>query len=235
MNNKLIEMGGLATVILKVRTPFCLNGKEYEVGDILTIFEDAIAMIDYNTSSREENLKIKNTNLFNYYSYQINLIDLSSISLTTEMMNLFSKYNADSFTIPNIEISAASDGNLYPLKTPDKLKPAKIISTNVLLEHQQGLLYNEFLEDNKEYSFLYYSTQDGDYFELGSNNRDHMPYLSMEIIVKGNIDKKTSYTYLFFDKVDLEDLPTLDVVDGSTNKIRLRFKVLDGNNFLGVS
>lgn len=224
MSYKLIEFGGQATVILRAVTDFEVNNVFYKKDDVVFLLRDV--NLDFTYNEKYSDTKVGHKNLLFYDERAINNIVIEQASLTSEYLQLFCKKIVEPYYKSNIEKVNFRDKTAYLTKTisTDSIyiidKGQSRISYDS--EYNSITLTDMELEDG-EYTIIYKEKLNEDNYDI--NNSCSIPYLSMEIICEGNIDKERGNCYITVPKVSLLNRPDFTLTNQITIQ-NLTFKVI---------
>lgn len=225
MSYNLMEFGGQSTVILRAITDFTVNDFEYKKDDVVFLLKDVT--LDFSYHEKSSDVKLGKQNQLFYDERHINTITIGETSLTSNYLQLFCSKIAENYTRTHVEDVFVTDGEMFLTNK---------ITNNVIyiLEHGSYIVtinsdYNSIsldaadLLDDGEYTILYQEEMLKPSYDI--NNSSSIPYLSMEIIGQGNLDKEDSKIYFFIPKVSLLNRPDFSLTRRVTTQ-NLTFKVI---------
>ena len=225
MSYNLMEFGGQATVILRAITDFTVNDLEYYKDDVVFLLENVT--LDFSYLEKSSDVRVGKQNHLFYDERHINTITIGEASLTSEYLRLFCTKVNTFYNRTHIEDVHITQGNLFLTK---KITEKEIYILNhgkyqVNIDEQYNsasLEAADLLEDGN-YTILYQENIQQDVYDI--NNSNSIPYLSMEIIGQGNLDKEDSKIYFFIPKVSLLNRPDFSLTRRVTAQ-NLTFKVI---------
>lgn len=231
MSYKLLEFGGQANVILRANIDMSINGTNYQAGDVVFLFEGVDLEFTYN--EKHNTSTIGKRNQLSYFERNINTVNISNLSLTTDYIEVFGEQKTDNFDRSVIEQVTVTDKKFYTLQLP---------STNMVYILNQGQLnvnvdaeYREvtLLEDieDGEYTVIYTTSVNTPLYDI--NGMESIPYLQMEIMGLGNVDKENGNVYIRIPKVNLINRPDFSL-STRVSAQDLTFQVIQDTILFGV-
>ena len=231
MSYKLLEFGGHANVILRANIDMSINGNTYNAGDVVFLFEGVNLEFTYN--EKHNTSTIGRRNQLSYFERNINTINISNLSLTTDYIEVFGEQQTDNFDRSVIERVVVTDRKFYTLQLPSKNKV--YILNQGQLEVELDAEYRELtiksdIEDG-EYTVIYSTAVDAPLYDI--NGMESIPYMQMEIMGLGNVDKEDGNVYIRIPKVNLINRPDFSLSDriGAQD---LTFQVIQDTILFGV-
>lgn len=232
--NSLIEIGSKADVILSFRADTKINGICYKKGEPYLYLRDVNVLVGY---SKADETAETNKTLMAYSNIKPRTVTIGSVSLTrklaallaaykgsvTEPLTVFRTLVADENTIYlNDKVFEGSDFFVYD----ENLEKVD----NVTFDRATNTLTSENFIDDNQYLISFASELVGTKLEL---NKEHSPYMEMEIQGVGNIDKATKKVIMKFDKVSLNSLVNFNFIQGDMINVPLEFHIIeDTGNFV---
>lgn len=236
--NKLIEIGSKANVVLRFKTDTVVNGICYKANEPYLLFKNANVLVEYSNENKTGNAA--RTVIANS---QINprTVSIGSINLTRKLVSLFTTFQAaeEDFSLTKFQTSPAEESN--------GIKQI-ILNEEILTDTEDQIFVYE--EDNlnkieftysaapdrvtssefdleKNYIVSYKSKLQGLKFELG---KQAIPYLSLEIQGVGNVDKIKKNIIMYFDKVSLNTTIDFTFIQDQMINVPLSFHIIDNKN-----
>lgn len=224
MSYKLMEFGGQATVILRAICDFEVNGIQYTKDDVVLLLDDVPLNFTYN--EKMSDVRVGKQNQLFYDERRIDTIIVGETQLTSDYLQLFCKKISNTYIRSHIETIQITDKTMYLTN--------KITNDNIyILDHGKYTV-----EINTEYNSATLNVEefpDGEYDVLYQeeliqatydvNSTCSLPYLNMEVIGQGNIDKQTGNIYFSIPKVSLLSRPEFSLNNLITSQ-NLIFKVI---------
>lgn len=233
MAYKLLEFGGKANVVLRANIDMDINGNHYDAGDIVFLFDGVDLDFQYNEKVNDKS--VAKQNQLSYFERHINTISISGLSLTSNYIEVFGKKKAESFDRTVIETTTITDKKWYSLQKPSQDKIFILNDKQYEIEVDEE--YNEITiktEDelvDGEYTIAYYTSIESPVYDI--NNIESIPYMSMEILGLGNLDKKDGNIYIKIPKVNLINRPDYSLSERITAQDMV-FKVIQDTILMGV-
>lgn len=233
MAYKLLEFGGQANVILRANIEMDINGIHYDKDDVVFLFEGVDLDFQYNEKMNDKT--IGKQNQLSYFERHINMISISGLSLTSNYIEVFGEKKAENFDRTVVETTTITDKKWYALNKPSR--DSIFILNDKQYEIEVDEEYNEItlktdedIEDG-EYTIAYYTNIDSPVYDI--NNIESIPYMSMEILGLGNLDKKDGNIYIKIPKVNLINRPDYSLSERITAQDMV-FKVIQDTILMGV-
>jgi len=241
--NKLIEIGSKANVILRFKKTTEVNGICYEANEPYLLFKNANVLVEYSNDNKTASAS---RTIIADSQITPRTISIGSINLTRKLIALLTTFEAaeESFALTKFQTSEVEDADgtkqimlnedilpdtedqifVYEEDTFDKIEftfsaaPDRVISTDFDL--------------SKNYIVSYQSELEGLKFELV---KQHVPYLSLEIQGVGNVDKVKKNISMYFDKVSLNTSIDFTFIQDQMINVPLSFNVIENkNNYVWV-
>lgn len=233
MAYKLLEFGGKANVILRANIDMKINDNDYKKGDIVFFFEEVDLDFQYNEKLNDKS--VGKQNQLSYFERHINTISISGLSLTSNYVEVFGAKQSDTFERTVLETTTISDKKWYSLYKPSQDKIFIINEKQYDIEineeyNEITILTDDEFEDGK-YTIAYYTSIDSPTYDI--NNIESIPYMSMEILGLGNLDKKDGNIFIKIPKVNLINRPDFSLSDRITAQDMV-FKVIQDTILMGV-
>lgn len=238
--NSLIEIGSKANVILRFKTPIEVNGVRYEANEPYLFLKDVNVVVDYR---KQDAVAATNKNVMAYSNIKPRSVAIGGMSFSRKLAALLASFSGTNETYnPTIfrtlaaeKVSTDSEGIIFLTDEFDAAKSFfvmddkmdKIDATKVTYDAAMNALISSEFEDNKRYLISFSSVKIGTKFNL---NKDHVPYMSLEIQGTGNIDKITKEVVMYFDKVSLNSEIQFTFIQGDLINVPLEFYIIDDKN-----
>ena len=218
--NNLYEFGGVCDVIIKCHSARKIGNKNYSEGEPYTILKDVYVTLAYkNTTSSVE---AKSNNVA-YRKGLPDIVNIGGVTLTDKVCDLIATRCNNSIVTKTYE--AIGDSTRIYL-------PEKYITGSVFVYHNnerfldfteaEDSLFGRFMTGEKY--LIFYSTKiNNNCFEFETPSYG---YFTLDIIGKGNLNKKTKDVYLNFPTVSLMSVPVFDMVNGNLLNSPLQFECI---------
>ena len=235
-NNKLLEIGSKANVVLRFRVPIEINGRSYAAQEPYLFFKDANVLINY--SNEDKSGSAARTVIA---SSQINprSVSIGNISLSKKLMALLTTLRGEEdFNMTLFQTSQPEeDGTIYLNNILDLENFNKIfvyeegtfnkVGFDLDTDGEKITLIDSDLDLTKTYLISYPSVMTGLGFDL---QKTHVPYLSLEIQGVGNVDKEKKNIIMYFDKVSLNSLIDFTFIQDRIINVPLEFHIIENKN-----
>ena len=236
--NKLIEIGSKANVILRFRQETKVNGETYSANEPYLLFKNANVAVDY---SNEDKTGTAARTVIANSEINPRVISVGSVNLTRKLVSLLTCFSQEheKFGLTLFETRSPEEvnGNLQIILNENILPNTE----NKIFVYEEGNLNKiEFTYDaatnritssefqsSKEYLISYTSELVGTQFSL---NKNHVPYFSLEIQGVGNVDKKKKNIVMYFDKVSLNAFLEFSFIQDQMLSVPLVFHIIDNKN-----
>lgn len=232
--NKLIEISGEGAVILRAICDFDLGDTHYKNGDIVYFFPSCNISCIYNVrSSVSKQGLTTQAILSNKY---LNEINLNYVPLTEKLLFLFGKSINLSQPIPIIEKTIAFNNAIFLKREP--LGEVRVYTEDGELEgvyfaDSSFTIESPSFEMEENYTVLYEVNGSSQMYDINNISHD-IPYLSADIIIKGNIDKEDGEVHIHIDRVGINATPVIDMFGSRLTLLDLKLHVVDSPVLFGV-
>lgn len=220
---KLYETGGQADVLISFKAPITINGRTYSEGEPYLYLSE----VTYNFKFDEvDSSSEAGRNLIKFHRICPSAIALTDMALTDKICDLVlgrmetsslpymkrwsAKGNEDCIILPDEPV----EEGLYIYESGNPVDYDRI---------EGNVIYGAF-DLEKTYVIFYSSTVNGDVYSM---EKTTMPYMSMQIIVKGNANKASARTLLLFPTVALNSVPVFGTSYSDIMKVPLVFDVIN--------
>lgn len=225
MSYNLMEFGGQSTVILRAITDFTVNDFEYKKDDVVFLLKDVT--LDFSYLEKSSDVKVGKQNQLFYDERHINTITIGETSLTSEYLQIFCKKTNETYTRTHVENVFITGGVMFLTNkiTNNEVYILEHGKYNITLnsEYNSATLDGANILEDGEYTALYQEELAQPSYDI--NDSSSIPYLSMEVIGQGNLDKEDSKIYFFIPKVSLLNRPDFSLARRVTTQ-NLTFKVI---------
>lgn len=235
--NSLLEFGSKVDVVIRFKTEKTINGKTYTANEPYLYLKDAQAVINY---SGEDKTSSTNKTILANSNIAPRSVSIGGFSFSRKIIALLSQFETENYSYDKtrFESVVVEDNELYldPNLVVNENKPMFVYDEDFNkidfeFDGETNLITGAALENSKEYLVVYSSVELGPKFNL--NNDFHVPYMSLEIQGKGNIDKEEKDMIMYFDKVSLVSMLEFNFIQDQIINVPLEFHIIDTNiNYL---
>lgn len=201
--NKIIEINGTADIYVRA---ICDIEDRYHKDDLVaTLYGKTINL---NFQPQEKDIKKATYNLLSYYDRNLSSIDISELSLTEKILDLFHKNTTNQeFAITCREVKLPYNGRIYLNNNPvlNSVKIEGIDPLTIEIDYVNYSIYSDELVDNQEYVVTYKTNKQGNIFSM--NRINDLPYFSLEIHFEGNGDKENERFFMFIPRAKIINMP----------------------------
>lgn len=218
--NNLYEFGGMCDVVIKCNSERKIGNKTYAAGEPYTILKDVFVNIGYRNTTSEASAK---NNIAAHRSGMPDLVNLSNLTLTTKVCDLIAT-RVQPQTITKYYTAIGEDGVIY-LPETFVSNSTYVYNRNerfVDYSENEDRLTGQFVEGG-EYLIFYSVLVDNTYYDF---NVPSYGYFTLDIIGKGNLDKKTKNVYIHLPAVSLISTPVFDLINGNILNTPLQFECI---------
>lgn len=227
-HNNLLEFGGTGDLIASAICDFDLNGLTIMSGNVVFNLENIGVRFHYGL--KNSNIKSSRTQI-DYNEYYLDSFSIDMAPFNLQAQKLFSKMTESTFTITEHEVVLSMSNTLLLNNNPEDLEsiyiPNVIEFTKEVVNGVVVLKSEQFI-NQKSYDVYYNRTLKGNVLELDNKDVD-IPYLKVQILFKGNSDKKDMMNYFLVDKASLRLTPVFNLTNNSVSHIQLFFKVINSD------
>lgn len=217
--NNLYEFGGSCDVVIRCNSERTINNKQYKAGEPYTILRDVFCSLQYKNNTAEANAK---TNIVATRQGSPDIVNISNIVLNDKICDLIATRNGFKY-ITKVYEGYGENGKLY---LPQKPEGSIFIFKGSIaineFEINDYILTGNF-EEGASYLVIYQILTQHSCFEFDT---PHYGYFSLEIIGKGNQNKKSENIYMSFPAVSLMSVPVFDLVNGTLLNTPLQFECI---------
>lgn len=234
--NSLIEVGSKADIILRFKSAITINGRSYAAKEPYLFLKDVNVLINYTNQDKRGSTDI---NVIAHSDIKPRSVSVGGVPFSRKIASLLAcykgqvEYNPTFFRSLTAERAAGEwKGYLFLVDEIDQNKEIFIYDNNFnLVEATYNSDLNAFESedfiDQQDYYISFSSVRTGTKFDL---NKQAIPYMSLEIQGKGNIEKITKNVVMYFDKVSLNSLLYFSFIQGDMINVPLEFYIIDDKN-----
>lgn len=234
--NSLIEVGSKADIILRFKSAITINGRSYAAKEPYLFLKDVNVLINYTNQDKSGSTDI---NVIAHSDIKPRSVSVGGVPFSRKIASLLAhykgqvEYNPTFFRSLTAERAAGeSKGYLFLVDEIDQNKEIFIYDNNFnLVEATYNSDLNAFESedfiDQQDYYISFSSVRIGTKFDL---NKQAIPYMSLEVQGKGNIEKITKNVVMYFDKVSLNSLLYFSFIQGDMINVPLEFYIIDDKN-----
>jgi hypothetical protein len=225
-NNNLLEFGGTGDLIASAICDFDLNGLAIMSGNVVLNLENIGVRFHYGL--KNSNIKSSRTQV-DYNEYYLDSFSIDMAPFNLQAQKLFSKMTESNFTVVGHEVATSMANTLLLANGTEDLESIYIPNITEFTKeviNDVVVLKSEQFINQKSYDVYYNRTLQGNVLELDNKDMD-IPYLKVQILFKGNSDKKDMINYFIVDKASLRLTPVFNLTNNSVSHIQLFFKVID--------
>lgn len=229
--NNLLELGGSVDLIATAICDFNTPTKSYKEGDIvLNLTGLDIQLITSDRSHRAASKKVD----LEHATLNISSLHANYVPMEKQLYDLLGNAYQDFDVVKSEVVPCVIDGLLMLTEYVDNKDSIRIFgienyTIEVDSDKQITTIYSEDIFSESFYNVQYSKTITKSSITLDSFDVD-IPYLKIQLKINGNIDKKTSESYLFVEKVCLHFIPVLQFTSNGVTHCTLRFNVIDSEN-----
>lgn len=233
-SNKLIEISGEGSVILRALCDFTLGDMSFKTNDIVYFFPSCAIGCIYNSKlSVAKQGMITQAALSHHY---LNEIRLNHVPLTERLLLLFNGVSNVLKTLPVIEHQVAFEDSIFLKEKP--LGEVRVYSQDgslvgVYSADSTNTIVSSSFEMEVPYTVLYDMKGSTIAYDVNSLSHD-VPYLSVDIVIEGNVNKKRSAVHIHVDRVAINATPVIDMFSSNLTLMDLRLNVIDSPVLFGV-
>lgn len=215
--NNLYEFGGVCDVIVRCNSERTIGNRTYKSGEPYTILKDVYVNVGYRTTISDASAK---NNVLSNREGLPDVVNISGVTLTDKVCNLIATKEKQGIITKSYE-AVADDGVIYMPETyiPDSvyIYRGNELITDFTVENDKLL---GVFEEGQTYLIFYSVLMSANCFNFEIPS---FGYFSLDIIGKGNIDKKSKNVYISFPAVSLISVPVFDLVNGTILNAPLQF------------
>ena len=221
--NNIYEFGGVCDVIIRCNSDRIIGNRTYKANHPYAILRDDNVNIQYRNKTSEG---IATKNILSFREGLPDLVSITNVTLTDKVCNLISTKKKEKAVITKYYNAPVDRGLIYLPETP--------INDNIYIYHGNTLIEewrrNEDkigIDDSYEKVLVFYEVEVDDH----SFNFDvpEYGYFSLDIIGKGNMEKKSQDIFIKFPAVSLVSVPVFNMVNGTILYAPLQFTCIHKN------
>lgn len=222
MYNQIIELGGGATVVMSAVCDF----QDFKAGDVIGVFNNVYLNVEYR---QRENSNFRGTETASSNPKKsISKIQLGNVPMTSSLLRLFQenkvKVNRTITIHEAVELNTSENNRIYLKQKPsesDTIKTTPKISFTYY-ERTNMITIDEEYKGSLLVSFS--SEAEGDVVSLDKDM--NIPYLKLEVCMKGNIDKKDGKMMLIIPRASVIEKPIISKLSDTTTSYSLSFAII---------
>lgn len=227
-NNNLLELGGSVDLIATAICDFDTPTKHYKKGDIVLNLEGLDVQVV--TSDRSHRSSSKKLDL-DYSTLTITSLQSSYVPMEKQLYELLGAEEKEITVVKQECVPCVTEGaimlNNY-VENTSTIRVKDLVHYDIRNREdiQVTFIYSEEIHMNKSYSVQYDHVIKKSSITLDSFEAD-IPYLSLQLHIKGNVDKYVADGYIFVEKTRLHFIPILQFTSTGVTHCTLRFNVID--------
>lgn len=231
INKNLLELGGSVDLIATAICDFDTPTKRYKKNQVVLDIKDIDVVL--STAERTSRARSEKTILANV-SLSITGLSFPLVPLEKQIYELLGFEKTLFAIIKHDYLSCEIDGILLPLDYIENGDSLKIENVENFTIDNDEISKTTIIKSNGLVKGQIYEVQYVIYEERQQINFDsydsNIPYLSLQIKIKGNIDKVGSDSYLFVEKAKLHYDPVMRFTNQGVTYCTLYFDVIDSEN-----
>ena len=262
MATRILENAGICDIILTAYSDFEAGGIGYLKGDIVVPLRNVPAVFSYIEDERTARQGQKTTlstnekvldevvvgeipltdRFLRLFSSDISIGIKEPVLVDVPVQGGVAFLPTDLLGWPVLDTDNTNifgtDGSVLldtsPLSTIANFRVIGMEGANIIHTYDAALNSISFqtpIEDGV-HTLFYFVYRDGCTYNINSGLA-HVPYLSMHLVTRGNIDKKKALTTIYVPRVSIIDAPVLSLQDSTVTHYNLRLKVIDDNTYIG--
>ena len=213
MKNNIYEFGGVADILLRVKSERTIANTTYHANEPYTMLKDVSIQMIYEQETKQGNgaRSVYSTN-----SGRPSQLIIGGVPLTQKVANLILTNNNTTYSRTHKEIIN------YKAGTDLKLRHKSLDGSIFIFNHEMEHVKYEDMTDG-EYLVFYQTECEGDKysFEVPSYG-----YFSVEVFMKGNTNKISNDVYMHFDALSLATVPNFNIMNGGILNTPLVFNII---------
>ena len=227
-NNDLLELGGSVDLIAIAICDFDTPTKHYKKDEIVL----NLAGIDVQVMSSDRSHRSVSKKLdLDYSTFTITSLQSSCVPMEKQLYELLGNPVEEFFIVKQECITCVTDGIIVVTDYVEDASSIKIEGLdNFQIENrddiQVTLIHSESIKANQFYNVQYNQKIKKASIILDSFEAN-IPYLKLQLRIKGNIDKDGAEGYMIIDKARLHFVPILQFTSTGVTHCTLRFNVID--------
>lgn len=213
--NNVYEFGGVADVLLRVKSERTIADTTYSANEPYTMLKDVTVQFIYEQINKQADSK---RSVYSANAGRPVQIAIGGVPLTQKVANLILTHeNITTYQRTRKEIIVCENEELNTCY--EALPGTKFIfNKNMSRVNESGPFIN-----GEEYLVFYQTEAQGDKysFEVPSYG-----YFSIDIFIKGNTNKITNDVYMHFDALSLATVPNFNIMSGGILNTPLVFNII---------
>lgn len=230
--NKVYEFSNVGDVLIKTSVPMTIGGREYAANEPYTILKDVEVRFVYDNTTSTASAKQLAIAAQQAIPAQINI---TPTALTQKICDLvLTNIVENSLLQTKQEIIYATNNTLFLSEAPATQEVfvydqtmQKI--TDITLNGNEAI--SESFNDNEPYLVFYSTNIAAKVFNL---EVPHYPYFSLEITIKGNVDKSAGKLHFNFPATSLISVPRFDINKQNLLNVPFVFAVIASRQKLPI-
>ena len=219
---KLYETGGQADILLSFKTQVTIAGRTYAANEPYMYLSD----VNYDFRFKETDSAAETrANLIKFHQIVPSAVALTDLPLSSKICDLILERQKENSISCMKRWKAKGNGSTLIL--PDEPADGKVyIYENgevVEFDSIDGNIIHGNFDFEKDYVIFYSGKVEGDVYGL---EHASLPYMSMQIMIKGNTNKTSSRTVLILPTVVLNSTPIFGTSYNDIMKVPLVFEVI---------
>ena len=228
--NNLIELGGSVNLIATAICDFDTPTKHYKEGEVvLNLPGLSMQVTTTDKSSRAS------TNLMELDYATLNLSTLQSqyVPMEEQIYSLLGSIEEDQEIVCIEKLECQMEGVILPKEFLDNDSSVSVQGIdNFRIESDNdrkiSFIYSSDFKKDEVYCIQYIKKIKGKSILLESFETD-IPYLRLQLEIRGHVDKQKSNAYLLVDKTRLHFIPIMQFTDDGVTHCTLRFTVINSD------
>ena len=228
MSNNIYEFGGVADILIRMKTARTIGGVNYAANEPYTLLKDVNIQFIYEQNAKQSSAK---STVYAFNSGRPSQILVNNIPLSQKIANLILTNDlTKTYSRTRKEMVYCKDGvltlNYNPLPEDIFVFDSDMNKVDCTLFDNNKLCADKNLINDMQYLVFYYESVSGDKysFEMPSYG-----YFIADIFIKGNTNKITNDVYIHFDALSLASVPNFNIMSGGILNTPLVFNIIYTN------
>ena len=217
MSNNIYEFGGVADVLLRVKSDRTIAGNTYNENEPYTVLKDVTVQFIYDQIGKQADAK---RSVYSSNFGRPSQLIINGVPLTQKIANLIMTNEDNTYIRTRKEIIQCKNGKLSTNYTPIEN------SMFIFDKNMQKVDNASSFVEGEEYLVFYQEECSGDKYSFEVPTYG---YFSVEIFVKGNTNKITNDIYMHFDALSLATVPNFNIMNGGILNTPLVFNIIYTN------
>lgn len=221
--NQLYEFGSTVDIIIRAKNEIKIGDRTYERDEVCAMFEDIGVLFNYS----QKDVAISGSKIA-YNGYRNNLpqsITTTFVPITTMLADLMLE-NAEDGSLIQAKEKRVSDSEGTIILRANAQKGLFVYDANgnkVTYTRNFNPRVIEGLNPTTAYTILYLTEKNNQVFGL---EQCHRPYFEVELVGRGNTDKKTNEIHFLFPSVKIDIDPNLTLTGEGIIGTTLTFNII---------